>query len=191
MKLLKEYIIEHGVVLSEHALDVSLFLNEQVDVPLMQAIGKNFAEYYKEYDFDGFITVESSGIAPSVFASLYANKPLVVLKKRPVLLESDKFIQQECTSFTKQNSYFLTTQVKLVANKRLILLDDFLAEGNVVISTEILLNKVNSTLVSTGIAISKDFQQGYQKLKSLNKSLYRLVGIKKLTPSTNKIDFSD
>lgn len=191
MELLKNFILEHGVVLSEEALNVSQFLNEQVNAELMQEIGKNFANYFADYEYDGFVTVESSGIAPSIFASLYAKKPLVVIKKKPALLNDSNFIQEECKSFTKKNDYFLTSQKKLIANQKLILLDDFLAEGNVMIHVEALLEKANSTLVATGIVISKDFQPGYQQLSKQNKDIYRLAGIASLDPATNTITFTE
>ena len=81
MKLLIDKIEQFGRVKSEQVLDVSAFLNKQVDPQLMEALGKDFADYYKDYDFDAFVTVESSGIAPAVFAALHANKPLIILKK--------------------------------------------------------------------------------------------------------------
>ncbi|UPU38861.1 hypothetical protein MX850_09785 [Erysipelothrix sp. Poltava] len=69
MKLLEEIIQEKGKVKSEEIVDVSSFLNAQVDPKVMEALGKDFADFYADYDFDLFVTVETSGIAPSVFAN--------------------------------------------------------------------------------------------------------------------------
>lgn len=185
MKELKEKIIADGKVLSDVALDVSSFLNMQVDAPLMDAIGRDFANHYANYDFDLFVTVESSGIAPSVFASLHANKPLVIIKKSDKLVAGK--LQQACTSFTKQVSYYLTVNEQYIKDKKIILLDDFLALGNVVTNVETLLAKANAKLVSTGILISKNFQPGYQDLINAGKDLYCQAEIEKLDADSNTV----
>lgn len=189
MKLLEDKIKECGFVATSDILDVSKFLNAQVDVELMQAIGKDFAEHYKNHDFDIFVTVESSGIAPSVFASLYADKPLVVIKKDQIEKNDEMYAQQACYSYTKKNAYYLTTRTQLIENKRAILIDDFLAQGSVVKNVELLLESVNATHVATGICISKNYQPGYQKLIESGHDLYCQAQIKSLDPDTNSVEF--
>ena len=178
MKLLKERIIESGSVRTKDILDVSKFLNAHVDAKLMDALGKDFADYYKDYDFDMFVTVETSGIAPSVFASLYAKKPLLIIKKEGRDLDDAIYVQQDCFSYTKDVSYKLTAKKEFLSNKKVVLLDDFLAQGSVVKNVESLLEKVNSSLVSTGICITKNFQPGYLA-----------VELKSLDPETGTIEF--
>lgn len=190
MKQLKQSIIEQGSVRTEDILDVSKFLNAHVDAQLMDALGKDFAEYYKDYDFDLFATVETSGIAPSVFASLYANKPLLIIKKEGRNLDDSIYVQQDCFSYTKDVSYKLTAKKEYLSNKKVILLDDFLAQGSVVKNVESLLNKVNSTLVATGICITKNFQPGYQALTQEGYDLYAQVELESLNPETGEIKFS-
>ena len=191
MKHLKDLILEKGFVRSEHILDVSQFLNQQVDPQLMQSLGKNFAEYYKDYDFDAFVTVETSGIAPSVFAALHANKPLIIIKKQNKLMDEAVYVQQTCVSFTKEVNYHLTVKKEFIQGKRLILLDDFLAQGSVVKNVELLFNKENAQLLSTGICISKNFQPGYLSLTEEGYDLYTQVQLKSLNPVTGKIEFVD
>ena len=182
MELLKEYILERGFVRTEKILDVSNFLNAQVDAKLMKELGKDFAEHFKDYDFDMFVTVEASGIAPSVFASLYMDKPLVVIKKQSRIMDQDIYVQQESYSYTKDVNYYLSTKSRLIRGKRVILIDDFLAEGSVVRNVDILLEKVDATLVATGICISKNFQPGYNHLKSKGYDVYSQVKLKQLMP---------
>jgi Adenine/guanine phosphoribosyltransferases and related PRPP-binding proteins len=188
MGKLKDYITENSVVLSNKALDVSNFLNMQVDPKLMQEIGENFATYYSNYNFDAFITVEASGIAPSIMASLYLKKPLIIIKK--MYKTTDTKLQQPCFSFTKNQKYYLTVDEKFIKNKKLVLIDDFLAEGNVVINVEKLLQKTNAELISTGIIISKNFQNGYKYLKDAGKDIYCLVELETLNPKTQEIIFA-
>lgn len=189
MNLLKEYIMRHGLVKSASILDVSSFLNMQMEPKLMKEIGKTFAEHYKDVDFDAYITVESSGIAPSIFASLYSDKPLVVIKK--FYKKDDSKVQQHCYSYTKKQDYYLTADEKFLENKRFILIDDFLASGSVVLNVEKLCDKVNSKVIKTGICISKDFQEGMIFLKENGYDVISLAGIKKMDPETGSIEFTD
>ena len=63
MKLLKDKIMSEGIVLNDAILKVDSFLNHQIDPELMVAIGKEFAERFKECKIDKVFTIESSGIA--------------------------------------------------------------------------------------------------------------------------------
>lgn len=190
MKLLKDKIIESGIVRTESILDVSSFLNMQVDAHLMEAVGKAFADAFSDVEFDCYVTVESSGIAPSVFASLASNKPLVVIKKDH-RKKVTPFIQQECYSYTKEQEYYLTVDAKYVESKRCILIDDFLASGSVVRNVEVLLEMAQSTLVHTGIVISKDFQDGMKSLEEKGYPVVSLARIKKMDPINGSIEFID
>ena len=189
MKLLQDTIREQGGVLSDVILDVSDFINAQVDPVLMDAIGKEFAEYYKEYDFDAFVTVEASGIAPSVFAAMHAKKPLLIIKKSQKELDTHKFAQQPCYSFTKQNHYLLAIKKDLLTGKKLILIDDFLAMGSVVENVDALLKANNAELVATGILVSKNFQDGFKNLVANGHDLHSLAQVESLNAETGEIKF--
>ncbi|QIK69639.1 xanthine phosphoribosyltransferase [Erysipelothrix sp. HDW6C] len=190
MDLLKTKIQSEGIARTTEILDVSTFFNAGVDAVLMDAIGKDFAEKFKNEDFDVFATVESSGIAPAVFASLYADKPLVIIKKNDKELDSEVYVQQASFSFTKNNHYYLTSRKFLLEGKRVILIDDFLAQGSVVTNVEALLHKVNADLVAIGICISKNYQPGYQTLIDAGRNLYCQVQLASLDPETNSIIFA-
>lgn len=190
MKLLKDKIIEEGKVISDTKLDVSSFLNHQVDPELMKALGEDFAEVYKDYDFDAFVTVETSGIAPSLFASLYSEKPLVIIKKEDHLKDESVYSQQESYSFTKDHEYYLTVKKEFIENKKVILIDDFLAKGSVAVNCDKLIKQANSELVAIGICISKNYQEGYKKLREDGYDLYIQAELESLDPETNSIKFS-
>ena len=82
MQRLKEAILTKGKAINRDVLLVDSFLNHQVDVSLMQAVGEEFARYFAGKGFSRVLTVESSGIAPAAFTALYMGLPLVVLKKQ-------------------------------------------------------------------------------------------------------------
>lgn len=189
MNELKSMIERLGYVKTAEILDVSRFLNMQIDPVLMQQIGQEFTRLFATVEYDMIVTVEASGIAPSVFMSLHANKPLVVIKKRAERLKDTDYIQQLNHSYTKGNDYFLTVRTDLVKQKRCLLIDDFLASGNLVINVEKLLAIASSELIATGIVISKNFQQGYQRLIKQNKQIITLAGIQQMDPVTQQIIF--
>ena len=189
MKELKEAILTRGNVKSDSILGVSDFLNMQVDVELMKAIGKAFTHHFKDDRFDAYITVEASGIAPAVFASLYSDKPLVIIKK--LSKQVDHFVQQPCYSYTKKEDYYLSVDKKYLEGKRCILIDDFLASGSVVENVNALCEKTGAQLIKTGICISKDFQEGVSRLKTNGYDVISLARIKKMDPEIGSIEFID
>ena len=81
MRLLKEKIVREGKVLSENVLKVDTFLNHQIDPLLMQAIGEEFANRYKDAGITKILTIESSGIAPSMFAGITSRRSSCFCKK--------------------------------------------------------------------------------------------------------------
>lgn len=189
MKQLKEMVQAQGKIKSTSILDVSDFLNMQVDPKLMDAMGQAFSKAFEAVDFDAYITVEASGIAPAVFASLYSDKPLVIIKKQRKLV--DNLLQQPCYSYTKKEDYYLSVNQKYIEGKRVILIDDFLASGSVVLNVDALCTLANAKLVHTGICISKDFQDGMQALKEKGYPVVSLARIKKMDPETGSIVFID
>lgn len=188
MKALLDKIQSSATIISDDMIDVTSFINGNVDAALMHDLGKDFAQHYRNYDFSAFITVESSGIAPSVFAAYYAEKPLVVIKKSTQRLPAP-YIQQACYSFTKQSHYYLSVKETFINDRSFILIDDFLAQGSVVKNVELLLEQKNSSLSAIGICIAKCFQPGYQALKSMGYDLYCQAKIAEMDPDTQNVLF--
>ena len=64
--LLKDRILSEGKCLDGGILKVDGFINHQMDPDLMMAIGKEFAERFKDSDYNKIVTIEASGIAPAI-----------------------------------------------------------------------------------------------------------------------------
>lgn len=190
MKTLKAAINNKGMVKSPEILDVSKFLNGEVDANLMSEIGRDFADHFQNLEFDLIVTVESSGIAPSVFASLFSGKPLVIIKKHTEIKDAS-YVQQGSYSFTKNQDYYLTSKKELIENKRIILIDDFLAAGSVVENVNILVERAGSKLVGVGICITKGFQSGYKLLNDKGYNLYSQVIVESMDPTSNTVNYLD
>lgn len=108
MKLLEERIKKDGKALGKTVLKVDSFINHQVDSEFMDALGKDFAEHFKEYGITKVFTIESSGIAPALMTAKYLDVPMVILKKQTSKILNGKVYQTRVTSFTKGTSYELT-----------------------------------------------------------------------------------
>ena len=81
MKLLEERIKEDGQVRPGNILKVDSFLNHQLDVALLEQLGKEFYEKFKDKNITRILTIEASGIALACLTAQYFNVPVVFAKK--------------------------------------------------------------------------------------------------------------
>lgn len=181
MKLLEDKILAEGNALSEEILKVDSFINHQVDALLMKQIGEAFAGHFKDKGVTKVVTIESSGIAPALMTAYALNVPMVILKKQPSKILNDDLYQTEVTSFTKGTSYELTLSRKFLSeNDHVLIIDDFLANGEAATGAIRLIGKAHATVAGIGILIEKSFQPGRQKLLEQGKEVYSLARIGKM-----------
>ena len=188
MRLLEEKISTEGKVLSENVLKVDSFLNHQIDPQLMLEIGKEFARIFAGDGITKIVTIESSGIAPAVMAGLYMNVPVIFARKRKSLTLVDDLLTASVHSFTKNETNEISISKKYVnENDRVLIIDDFLANGEAALGLVDIVQKSRATVVGIGIVIEKSFQHGPQKLKDLGLRVESLARIASL--SNGKVSF--
>lgn len=189
MDLLKEKIKNDGIVINEHVLKVDSFLNHQVDTKLMDSIGKEFANYFRDKQITKVITIESSGIAPAYATAFALNVPFVIFKKQSsAILDTETTIQTPVHSFTKNTDYILTASKKyLTEADNVLIIDDFLANGQAAMGAYRILKEAGSYVAGIGIVIEKSFQDGRKKLEDLGLDVYSLAKISKI--SSDGIEF--
>ena len=181
MELLKEKILKEGIALNEHILKVDSFLNHQVDVNLMNEIGKEFANYFKSKQIDKVVTIESSGIAPAFATASALNVPMVVFKKQHSSILNNDLYETKVHSFTKNLDYTLTASKRfLKENENILIIDDFLANGEAVLGASRILSMSKCNIAGVGIVIEKAFQPGRNKIESAGLDIYSLARISKL-----------
>ena len=181
MKELEEKIKNDGSILSEDILKVDSFVNHQVDPELMLHIGQDFAEHFKERGITKVVTIESSGIAPALMTAQQLGVPLVILKKQPSKILNDNLYQTQVTSYTKGTSYELTLSANYIGEKdHVLIIDDFLANGEAATGAIRLLRKAHATVAGVGILIEKSFQPGREKIKSQGFEVYSLARVSKM-----------
>ena len=178
MKLLEDRILAEGNVLSPAILKVDSFINHQVDPVLMQEMGRDIANHFKDQGVTKVMTIESSGISPALFVACELGVPLLILKKQSSAILKTDVIQTEVVSFTKEISYQLTLARKYLSDTdHVLLVDDFLANGEAATGALRLIRKANATVAGLGVLIEKSFQPGREKLKSQGLHVYSLARI--------------
>lgn len=181
MKLLEDKILAEGRALSTSTLKVDSFINHQVDPQLMNEIGKDFAEHFKDAGITKVLTIESSGIAPSVYAAMHLGVPMIILKKQTSKILNGNVAQTNITSFTKGTSYELTLSLDYVNDTDTVLIiDDFLANGEAATGAVRLAKTAGAKIAGIGILIEKSFQKGRQKLLDQGLEVYSLARISRL-----------
>ena len=126
MRLLEERILQEGIVLGEDILKVDGFINHQVDIELMEALGRDMAEHFEGQGITKVFTIESSGIAPALFTAKYLNVPMVILKKQISQNLQTEVWQTEVASYTKDISYELTLAKNYISDTdHILIVDDF------------------------------------------------------------------
>lgn len=178
MKELQERILQDGIAESADILKVDSFINHQVDPVLMLHIGQEFAEHFKSQGITKVATIESSGIAPALFVAQCMELPLLILKKQPSRVLNNSLYQTEVTSFTKGTSYELTMSSRFISDKdHVLIIDDFLANGEAATGAIRLLRKAHATVAGIGVLIEKTFQPGRSKLMEQGVEVYALARI--------------
>lgn len=166
MRLLEEKIKKDGRVLNKNVLKVDSFLNHQIDPNLMNELGKEFSQLFASEGITKIVTIESSGIAPAVMAGLYMNVPVIFARKRKSVTLTDDLLTASVHSFTKNETNELAIAKKyLNENDKVLIIDDFLANGQAALALVEMVQQANSSVAGIGIVIEKSFQPGAQILK--------------------------
>jgi xanthine phosphoribosyltransferase len=183
MQLLKEKILSEGRVDRADILKVDGFLNHQIDVKLLNEIGKEFERRYNNDGITKILTIEASGIAIACFAALYLNVPVIYAKKTESKnLEGDTY-QTQVYSYTKDRDYQVRVSKRyLKQSDRVLIIDDFLANGNAVFGLKEIVEQAGAKLIGVGIVIEKGFQQGGKLLREQGIRVDSLAILKSISP---------
>ena len=187
MELLKERIRKDGNILKGDILKVDGFLNHQIDVKLMEEIGKEFYRLFKDGKPDKILTVESSGIAIASFTSRYFDYIPVVYAKKGVAsnMSEDKYSARE-HSYTRNLEYTLTVAKEyLNENNRVLILDDFMANGEAMNALIEICRQAHATITGCGAVISKTYQPGEKRIRDLGYDIKSLARIKYMNENGN------
>lgn len=105
MELLKERILKDGLVKPGNVLKVDSFLNHQMDIDLINEIGKEFRRRFPSDKITKILTIEASGIGIACIAAQYFNVPVVFAKKSQSINLDGDIYSTKVESFTHKKVY--------------------------------------------------------------------------------------
>ncbi|HEY3364879.1 MAG TPA: xanthine phosphoribosyltransferase [Symbiobacteriaceae bacterium] len=182
MQLLKERIRADGRVLPGNILKVDCFLNHQLDPQLMQAIGREFAEHFRDAGVTKILTIEASGIAVALMTALELDVPVLFAKKTRAKTQHEDIYASEVTSYTRGETRTVTVSARyLKSGDRVLILDDFLAMGEATQGLVSIVKQAGAELVGVGIVVEKGFQEGGRRLREQGVPIHSLVVIEELS----------
>ncbi len=167
MKELHDAIEKYGEGIGRDIVKVDMFLNHRIDVQLATQIGKAFYEEFKSKKVDCVLTIEASGIATAITtAQAFGNIPVVFAKKEKTTNTSSDAYTSRVYSFThKQENQIRVSKRYLKENSNILIVDDFLANGEAVNGLIDVVKQAKGHLVGVGICVEKGFQPGGEKLR--------------------------
>jgi xanthine phosphoribosyltransferase len=189
MKLLKDYILEHGKVLNEHVLKVDSFLNHQLDPQLMKQLASEFKKRFNNQKITKILTIEASGIAVAILCGLEWDVPVVFAKKSKPSTITGEYYSSHVHSFTRNKKYdVIVSKQYLNENDHVLVIDDFLAGGHATGALADIIDQAKASLVGFGIVIEKVFQGGGNTLREKGLLVESLAMVESL--KNNQIHFT-
>lgn len=167
MQLLKDRIRKDGKIRSGNVLKVDSFLNHQMDIELFGEIGKEFKKRFADCEITKILTIEASGIGIACIAAQYFKVPVVFAKKTQTKNIAGDVYTGKVESFTHGRVYdIIVAKEFLKPTDKILIIDDFLANGSALFGLTKLVKDAGATLVGAGIVIEKGFQEGGELVRS-------------------------
>jgi xanthine phosphoribosyltransferase len=182
MEALRRMILEKGKGIGNDIVKVDMFLNHRIDTALLFQMGEAWADEFRNEKPETVLTVEASGIAMAVAAAhALGDIPVVFAKKSATVVQNDDIVQAPVYSFTHKTENMIRIEKRyLPAGTRVLIIDDFLADGQAVRGLMNLCWQQEAKVVGVGIAVEKGFQPGGKQLRESGvhlKSLAVVEGI--------------
>ncbi|HYF96002.1 MAG TPA: xanthine phosphoribosyltransferase [Symbiobacteriaceae bacterium] len=183
MQSLKERIRADGRVLPGNILKVDSFLNHQLDPLIMQAIGREFADHFRDAGVTKILTIEASGIAVALMAALeLGGVPVLFAKKTRAKTQHEAVYTAEVTSYTRGETRTISVSARYLSpDDRVLILDDFLAMGEATQGLLTIVRHAGAQLAGVGIVVEKGFQDGGRRLRAQGVPIHSLVVIEELS----------
>ena len=190
MQLLKDRIRKDGKIKEGNVLKVDSFLNHQMDVKLFQEIGKEFKRRFEGEEITKILTIEASGIGIACVAAEVFDVPVVFAKKTQTKNIAGDVYTTKVESFTHGRVYdIIVSREFLGKGDKVLLIDDFLANGKALKGLAELVKKSGAELVGAGVVIEKGFQVGGDIIRSKGIHLESLAIVESMDEKTGEVVF--
>lgn len=192
MQLLKDRIRKDGKIKEGNVLKVDSFLNHQMDVKLFQEIGKEFKRRFADEEITKILTIEASGIGIACVAAEVFDVPVVFAKKTQTKNIAGDVYTTKVESFTHGRVYdIIVSKEFLGKGDKVLLIDDFLANGKALEGLAELVTKSGAELVGARVVIEKGFQVGGDIIRSKGIHLESLAIVESMDEKTGEVVFRD
>ena len=190
MNFLQQKILKDGIVREGNVLKVDSFLNHQMDVEVIDQIGKAFYERFKDKGITRIITIESSGIALGFATARYFNLPFVFAKKsKSINIDSDVYVAQ-VESFTHKCVNNVVVSKKFISPQdKVLIIDDFLANGCALQGLIQIVEQAGAVVAGIGIAIEKGFQDGGAIIRGKGYDLHSIAIVESMDSESKTVNF--
>ena len=192
MNFLEERIAKDGLIKPGNVLKVDSFLNHQMDIALLDEIGREFKRRFAHKNINKILTIEASGIAIAYPVAREFGVPLVFAKKsKSINIDGDMYIAQ-VESFTHKNTNQVVVSKKFLnSDDHILIIDDFLANGCALQGLISIAESSGATIEGLGIAIEKGFQIGGRVIRNLGYHLESLAIVDGMNDETGEITFRE
>ena len=183
MEALRRMILEKGKGIGNDIVKVDMFLNHRIDTSLLFQMGEAWAEEFRAEKPEMVLTVEASGIAMAVAAAhALGDIPVVFAKKSATMVQNEDVVQAPVYSFTHKTQNMIRIERQyLPEGSRVLIIDDFLADGQAARGLINLCWQQGAIVVGVGIAVEKGFQPGGKALRESGIHLKSLAVVDGIT----------
>ena len=191
MQLLKDRIRKDGKIKAGNVLKVDSFLNHQMDTDLFVEIGKEFKRRFADCEINKILTIEASGIGIACVVAQYFHCPVIFAKKTQTKNIAGEVYTSKVESFTHGRVYdIIVAKEFLGPGDKVLLIDDFLANGAALEGLAQLVKDAGAELVGAGIVIEKAFQPGGDRLRAKGLRIEALARVQSMNEETG-VTFAD
>ena len=188
MNCLEKRILEEGIVKEGNVLKVDSFLNHQMDIDLLNEMGREFKRRFEGKNINKILTIEASGIGIACIAAQYFNVPVVFAKKSKSINIAGDVYTAEVESFTHKNKNQVVVSKRFLGeDDHVLIIDDFLANGCALLGLIQIVQAAGGTVEGIGIAVEKGFQAGGRVIRNLGYNLESLAIVDGMNHHTGEI----
>lgn len=192
MNFLEERILKDGIVKEGNVLKVDSFLNHQMDVSLIDEIGREFHRRFSDKKITKVLTIEASGIAIAYAVARCFGVPMVFAKKaKSINIDGDMYTA-EVESFTHKNkNQVIVSKRFLSKSDKVLIVDDFLANGCALQGLISITEAAGASVEGICIAIEKGFQFGGRSIRNLGYQLESLAIVESMDAESKTVTFRE
>ena len=190
MKLLEDRIRKDGRIYEGDVLKVDSFLNHQMDISLMEEIGREFKRRFGDKKITKVLTIEASGIGIAAFVAKEFGVPMVFAKKsKSINIDGDMYVA-EVESFTHKNkNQIIVSKRFMLEGEHVLIIDDFLANGCALQGLISIVESAGAIVEGCGIAIEKGFQYGGRAIRNMGYQVESLAIVDAMDAETGTLTF--